>query len=149
MSEPIWVLVTAAVLIVMGMALFTWRLQQSDPASHTRRVAELRLANTTALLLAATGAVYVGLAVAGSATPAAAIDIAIGLVCLGAGGVALHRDPRESLLLLTAAFTLHALVDIAHRPGGLPPEVVPRWYSVGCAVFNVGIAALCYWARRR
>jgi hypothetical protein len=40
-------------------------------------------------------------------------------------------------------------VDIAHRPGWLSPDLAPRWYIVGCASFNVYLAALCYLARRR
>ena len=39
---------------------------------------------------------------------------------------------------------LHAIVDVAHRPGLLPEGLAPRWYAIGCAVFDVYIGALCY-----
>ena len=33
---------------------------------------------------------------------------------------------------------------VAHRPGLLPEGLAPRWYSIGCAVYDVYIGALCY-----
>ena len=36
-----------------------------------------------------------------------------------------------------------AVLDVAHRPGVLP-EIAPRWYLIGCAVYDVFIGALCY-----
>ena len=38
----------------------------------------------------------------------------------------------------------HAVVDILHRPGLLPEDLAPRWYSIGCAVYDVYLGALCY-----
>jgi len=32
---------------------------------------------------------------------------------------------------------------VAHRPGALP-GIAPRWYLVGCAIYDVYIGALCY-----
>ena len=48
------------------------------------------------------------------------------------------------LIVLALAFGAHAVVDILHRPGALPVGVVPQWYLVGCAVYNVALGALCY-----
>ena len=55
------------------------------------------------------------------------------------------RDPRQALTIVALAFAAHAVLDVAHRPGVLPEGVAPRWYSVGCAVFNVYIGAVAYW----
>ncbi|MFI5178905.1 MAG: hypothetical protein ACHQO8_10095, partial [Vicinamibacterales bacterium] len=81
--------------------------------------------------------------------PGGHLDAAIGVGFMLVAGLILLRDPREGLAIAAAAFVLHALVDIAHRPGWLSPDLAPRWYVVGCASNNVLIAALCYWARRR
>jgi uncharacterized membrane protein HdeD (DUF308 family) len=140
---------TAAVLVGTALGIFAVRLAQADGTSHARLLGELRLANLMAVLLSATGAVYVGLAIAAREVAAAGLDVAIGLAFVAAGAVALYRNPRESLLLLSGGFLLHALIAIAHRPGLLAPELVPRWYSIACAAYDVYLAALCYWARRR
>ncbi len=58
-------------------------------------------------------------------------------------------EPRQALLVLALAFAAHAVVDISHRPGWLSAAVAPRWFIVGCALYDVFIAALCFWARRR
>ena len=50
---------------------------------------------------------------------------------------------------IDSAFAFHALLDVAHRPGILAPELMPRPFLVGCALLNVYVAALCYLARRR
>ena len=59
-------------------------------------------------------------------------------------GLVLLREPREGLFLVAAGFVLHALVDIAHRPGWLSPDLAPRWYVVHCKpeAANTPFAAL-------
>ena len=77
--------------------------------------------------------------------PGAGLDVAL---ALGFGLVAastIVRDPRQALTIVALAFAAHAVLDVAHRPGVLPEDVVPRWYSVGCAIFNVYIGAIAYW----
>ena len=69
------------------------------------------------------------------------------VLALGFGLVAastIVRDPRQALTMVALAFAAHAVLDVAHRPGVLPDGVVPRWYSVGCAIFNVYIGAVAY-----
>jgi hypothetical protein len=54
------------------------------------------------------------------------------------------RDPRQALTILSLGFAAHAVLDVAHRPGLLPEGIAPTWYSIGCAVFDVYVGALCY-----
>jgi hypothetical protein len=54
------------------------------------------------------------------------------------------RDPRQALTIVALAFAAHAVVDVAHRPGLLADSLAPRWYAIGCAVYDVYIGALCY-----
>ena len=131
------------------MGTLAVRLKQLDAHSAPRIVGELRLATAAALLLAITGAIYIGLAIASRTIPASSLDLTLSVCFLIVSAFALTRDPRESLLVTASAFTLHALFDIAHRPGLLAPELVPRWYVIGCAASNLYVAAVCYWARRR
>lgn len=77
------------------------------------------------------------------------LDIAVAVAFIALAGFILQRDPREGLIVASLAFIGHALIDIAHRPGWLPPDLSPRWYTAGCATFNVYLAAWCFWARRR
>jgi hypothetical protein len=129
--------------------MLAWRVARLDPSLPDRLIGELRLARWAAILLAAVGAISVGLAVARPDVSAGNADVALGVVFVGWAGVVLQREPREGLLLAAVAFVIHALLNIAHRPGWLSPEIAPHWYTVGCAIYDVYIAALCWWARRR
>ena len=106
-----------------GLAiLFTWQSIRTAtiPASSPQRlVEELRLAQVAALLLALTAGAYIGFAVVRENEPGVGFDIAL-------------------------AFAAHAILDVAHRPGLLPDALAPRWYAIGCAVYDVVIGAVCY-----
>jgi hypothetical protein len=142
------VLLAAAVLSGLALPTFVWRVTQVDPEDTGRLIGELRLAQWAAVLLSGISGIPIGLAIAGT-TPIAHVDAAFSVVFIGLAGIVLQREPREALLLASAAFVCHALLDLAHRPGWLSPELSPRWFSTGCAMYNVYLAGLCYWARRR
>jgi hypothetical protein len=142
-------LLTAALLSASALAALTFRLRRTDPASPDRTIGELQVSRWMAVVLAATGAMSAGLVIAAAPTPLASFEITIALFFVVVAGYILTRDPRQGLLISTAAFVLHALVDIAHRPGLLAPDLAPRWFTVGCAIYDICIAAICYWARRR
>lgn len=148
MTDTARVLMTVALLAASATGFFTWKILQLEPSGPQRLVALLRLAQWCALLLAASGAVSIGLAVAHEAMPLGTIEVTAGVGFVMLGGLVLNREPREALLIAAGGFVAHALVDIAHRPGMLDPSLAPRWFAVGCAVFNLYVAALCYWARR-
>lgn len=149
MTDTARVLMTVAVLAASAAGFYTWKIVQLDPSGPQRLIALLRLAQWSALLLGASGAVSIGLAVAQEAMPSGTIDVTAGVAFVLIGGLVLNREPREALLLAAGGFVAHALVDIAHRPGLLEPGLAPRWYAVGNAVFDLYIASLCHWARRR
>ena len=79
----------------------------------------------------------------------AGLDVSASVSIALAAAFSLVTEPRQSLALLAGAFMAHALIDVAHRPGWLSPAIAPRWFTVGCAAYDVYLAALCYWARRR
>ena len=139
---------TAVVAFVMLGAGLTWQALRTAAVpvnSPERLVSELRLAQMAALLLALTAGAYIGLAVAHEARPGVGLDIALAVGFFVAAATTLVRDPRQALTILALAFAAHAILDVAHRPGWpLPDGVAPRWYSIGCAVYDVYIGALCY-----
>jgi uncharacterized membrane protein HdeD (DUF308 family) len=143
------VLLTAAVLSGIGLGVFVARLSRADVEPHERLVGQLRLAQAMALVLAATGAVYIGFALAARTVPAAGLDVALAITFVIVAGVTMHREPRESLIALAAAFVVHAIVDVCHRPGLLGSDLVPHWYPLACALYVLYAAALCQWAARR
>lgn len=132
---------------MLGAGL-TWQALRTAAVpvnSPERLVSELRLAQMAALLLALTAGAYIGLAVAHEARPGVGLDIALAVGFFVAAATTLVRDPRQALTILALAFAAHAILDVAHRPGWpLPDGVAPRWYSIGCAVYDVYIGALCY-----
>ena len=126
---------------------FTWqglRTAAIPVSSPDRLVAELRLAQFAALLLALTAGAYIGFAVAQETVLGVGLDIALAIGFFLVAGFTLVRDPRQALTIVALAFAAHALVDIAHQPGILPEGIAPRWYAVGCAVFDVYIGAVAY-----
>lgn len=126
---------------------FTWmaaRTAAIPAVSPHRLIAELRLAQMAALLLTLAAGAYVGFAVARENQQGVGLDIAIALGFLIAAGMTMLRDPRQALTIVALAFAAHAVVDVAHRPGLLPEGLAPRWYAIGCAIYDVYIGALCY-----
>jgi hypothetical protein len=137
---------TVAVAFLGIAAGFTWyavRCAMVPPASPDRLVAELRLAQFAALLLSLMAGAYIGFAVVNERTLGVGIDIALAIGFLVVAASTLVRDPRQALTVLALAFAAHAVLDVAHRPD-LLPQVAPRWYLIGCAVYDVYIGALCY-----
>jgi uncharacterized PurR-regulated membrane protein YhhQ (DUF165 family) len=133
----------AAALIVM-IAWMSARALRLPPLAPDRLVAELRLAQLAAPVLAFAAACYVGLAAAQPSAPGTALDTVLAFGFLVVAITAPLRDPREALTLVALAFVAHAVVDVLHGPGWLPEVTAPGWYSVGCAVHNLVAAVLCY-----
>lgn len=131
-----------------GLAvLFTWQSIRTAaiPASSPQRlVEELRLAQVAALLLTLTAGAYIGFAVVRENEPGVGLDIALAVGFLLVAALTMVRDPRQALTIIALAFAAHAVLDVAHRPGLLPDALAPRWYAIGCAVYDVVIGAVCY-----
>ena len=144
MSETLRTLLIAAVALGSGFAWLGMRTAAIPVSAPERLVSELRLAQFAALLLALTAGAYIGFAVAHEAQPATGIDVALAVGFFLLAGSTLIKDPRQALTVLALAFAAHAVLDVAHQPGVLPDGVAPRWYAVGCAVFNVYIGAIAY-----
>jgi len=144
MSDALRTILIAVVAIATG---FTWqglRTAAIPVSAPERLIAELRLAQVAALLLATTAGGYIGFAVAHENQPGTGIDVALAVTFCLIAAATLVRDPRQALTIIAVAFATHAIVDIAHRPGLLPDGIAPRWYVIGCAVFNVYIGAVAY-----
>ena len=148
MSDTARILLTTAVLSSTAFAMFVWKLTRLDSGGPDRLVGQLRLAQWGALVLAAIAGVSLGLTIAHDEGPFGSLEVTLAAAFLIVAAVAMLREPRSALYVLTIAFVLHALFDIAHRPGVLP-AVVPQWYAVGSSIYDLCIAALCYWAARR
>lgn len=109
-----------------------------------RLVAELRLGQFGAVLLALTAGAYVGIAAVHETVRGVGFDVAFGVGFFVAAAATMIREPRQALTILAIAFAAHALLDVAHRPDLLPAEIAPRWFLIGCAVYDLCIGALCY-----
>jgi hypothetical protein len=144
-TEASQTILVAFALIAIGVTWQAIRTTREPVNSPDRLVSELRLAQLAGLLLVLSAGAYIGLAVAHEAQPGVGFDIALAVGFFVVGAATLVRDPRQALTMLALAFAAHAILDVAHRPGWpLPDGVAPRWYSIGCAVYDVYIGALCY-----
>jgi hypothetical protein len=134
-----------AALTTLGMVgwMAIRALRLASPAPD-RLIAELRLAQVSAVVLAFTAGAYVGLAAAHHGLSGAGLDVAFALGFLVVAVLAPLRDPHEALLAIALAFAGHAVLDVLHRPDLLAEGVVPRWFAIGCAIHNVLAGALCY-----
>jgi hypothetical protein len=134
-----------AALSTLGMiAWMSVRALRLPAPGPDRLVAELRLAQVSAIVLALTAGTYVGLAAAHDTAPGAGLDVALALGFLVVAALAPLRDPHEALLALALAFAAHAILDVLHRPDWLSETIVPRWFAISCAIHNVLAGALCY-----
>ena len=144
MSEALRTVVVAFGALALG---FTWQAVRTaavPTSSPDRLIAELRLAQMAALLLTLTAGAYIGFAVIRENQPGVGFDVALAIGFLLVAAVTMVRDPRQALTIVALAFAAHAVVDVLHRPGMLPDGLTPRWYAVGCAVFDLYVGALCY-----
>ena len=138
---------TVLIAFVGLAAVFTWqsvRTAAIPSSSPQRLIEELRLAQMAALLLTLTAGAYIGFAVVHEFEQGVGLDIALAVMFLLVAALTMVRDPRQALTIIALAFAAHAVVDVAHRPGILPENLAPRWYAIGCAVYDVVIGAVCY-----
>jgi hypothetical protein len=144
LTEAFRTVVVAFVALGIGLTWLSVRTALIPISSPERLVSELRLAQIAALLLVMSAGAYIGFAVTHEAQPGVGFDVALAIGFLVVAASTLVRDPRHALTILALAFAAHAILDIAHRPGWLPDGIAPRWYAVGCAVYDVCLGALCY-----
>ena len=118
--------------------------RRAEPTSGQRLVAELRLAQFAALLLTLTAAVPMGFALAHDNVAGTGLVVAIAAGCFAVAALVTTWEPVRALTALAVAWSAHALADLAHVAGLLPPEILPGWYPPACATYDVLLAALCY-----
>ncbi len=147
MTETARVLLTAGILSAVALATFVWRLIRPGRAPHEYLIDQLRLSQVAALLLATTGAVGIGAAVAAAGAQDASLEAAVGLVTVLASLLVMRSEPPTALIAVALFFLFHGVFDWAHRPGLLSARFVPHWWSMGCATYDVYVAALCLLAR--
>lgn len=144
MTEGLRTILFAATGLAAWFAWHSLKTSSVPVASPVRLVAELRLAQIAALLLALSAGSYVGIAASHPSQLGIGFDVALAVGFFVVAAVTLVQDPRYSLTVLALAFAAHAALALAHRPGLLPAGVVPTWYTIGSAVYDVVIGALCY-----
>ncbi|HUF47047.1 MAG TPA: hypothetical protein VMM93_04465 [Vicinamibacterales bacterium] len=149
MTDTVRVLLSAAVLSLSAFAAFAWRVSRTEAAGPERLVGQLRLAQWAAVLLASTGGAAIGFAATQATIPMGTIDVTVAVLCVLLAGLVVMSEPRVGLLVAGAGFLAHALFDVAHRPGGLSDALMPRWFIVGAAAWDLSMSAICFWARRR
>jgi hypothetical protein len=137
-------LAAVAVLILATIAAFTLRALGAPASAPDRLVAELRLAQIGALVLAVTAGVSIGLALGHQARPELSAEVALGGMLLVVAAVALFQEPRLALTLVAVGFAAHAVTDVMHRPGMLAPDLAGQWYFVGSACLDAVVGSLCY-----
>ena len=143
-TEALRAIIVAFLALGAALAWLSVGAARTPIASPERLVAEFRTLRFASLLLALTAGTSIGLAAARDQIPAGALDVSFAVGFFVVAAIALTKDPPQALMLLAAGFGLHALLDIAHRPGLLSPDLAPRWFFVSCAVYDVVVGAICY-----
>ncbi len=144
MSDSARALLVAGIALAIILTRLALAAVRADPSSAARLVAELRLAQFAAMMLMLSAGAYIGFALAQEWTTGSGLDVALAVGFLALASIAVTRDPRLALTLLALAFAGHAGVDLLHGAGMLPPESMPPWYATACAVYDVGVAGVCY-----
>jgi hypothetical protein len=143
-SEAARALLIVAIALLGSMIWMTWRTLRIPVSAPDRLVAELRMAQFGAVLLALIAGSSIGLAAVNDQQSGIAIEAALALAFFSIATIAPLRDPREGLTLLALGFGAHALAAISHRPGILPDHIAPTWFTIGCAIQDVLLGVLCY-----
>lgn len=140
-SEAVRALLAGALTLVLALATLTWQTLRMPRHAPSRVIAELRLAQAGAVLLAFSAAFLAGMATAAGG-PVAALDMACAVLLAGVALMTLVRDARAALGWLAAAFVARAALDTLHLPGWLP-GVAPAAVLSGSVVVNLVAAACC------
>ena len=140
-SEAGRALLAGAITLVAALAVLTWQTVRIPGHAPHRVVAELRLAQAAAVLLAFSAAFVAGLAASGPG-PVAAFDMACAVLIAGLSLMTLVRDPRAGLAWIAAAFLGRAILDLAHLLAWLP-SVADEPLLAGSLVANLMAAACC------
>jgi hypothetical protein len=137
-------LAAVALLTVAIVVTFALRALSAPSTSPDRLVAELRLAQVAALVLALMAGVSIGLAVGHAPRADLSVEVAIGGTLFLVALIAPFQDPRQALTLVAVGFAAHAVAAVMHRPGLLPSDLTGQWYFVASACVDAVIGALCY-----
>ncbi len=149
-SEPVRGLLLVSLALIAGTGWMALRALRLPAIAPDRLVAELRLAQFAALVLALTAGSSLGLVAAADLQSAAlpvgqvSTEVMFALGWMAIAAIATIRDPREALTLLAIAFGAHALFDVSHRPDLLGDHLSPGWFTVGSAVHDLCLGVLCY-----
>lgn len=144
MTDATLALIVAGAALALALIRLSALATAADPASPQRLVAELRLAQFAALVLAITAGVYIGFALAHASAAGSGLDVALAVGFLVLASVTVTQDPPRALTLLALAFAGHAIVDLLHGAAILPAEALPGWYPRACALYDVAVAGVCY-----
>ena len=144
MTEAVRALVFSTAALGAALAWFAFTTARLDVTAPERLIAELRLAQFSALLLTMAAGIYVGLAIASAEVTGAGLDIALAMGFFVVAALATTWEPGRALTGLAIAWGAHGVVDLAHTIGLLPATVAPPWYPVACAIYDVVMGGLCY-----
>jgi len=140
-SEAGRALFVGAGTLLAALAMLTWQTVRIPGHAPHRVVAELRLAQAAAVLLAFSAAFVAGLG-ASAPGPVAALDMACAVLVVGVALMTLVRDPRAALAWIAAAFLGRAILDLSHLLGWLPRVAVDPVLT-GSLLANLGAAGCC------
>ena len=141
-SDATRALVLGAVTLSAALGWLGVQTLRVPPRHPSRLVAELRLAQAAAVLLAFSAALMAGLSAARPEVPGAGLDMAFAVLWCGLALMTLVRDATAALAWLGAAFAGRALLDLLHVPGWLP-GAVPTLHLVVSTGVNLVAAAWC------
>ena len=144
MSEAFRAVLFGCVALGLALGWVAGRAIRLDTTSPDRLILELRLAQFSALLLVLAAGVYVGLGIAHEDTSGTGLDVALAIGFFVVASAVTTWEPSMALTVLALAWVGHSFVDLAHMVNLLPASIAPVWYPKACAIYNVGIAAICY-----
>jgi hypothetical protein len=148
-NDPSHVLLVAGALSALALAVFAAQIARLDSATPERLIAQMRLAQFAAILLAAVSGITCGLVVAAGSGPFTTLDTCLYAILGGLAAIIIRREPRPALLLAAAGLVAHGFITIAHRPGWIPTSPFSQWHAVGIAIYDLAIAMICVWTWRR
>jgi hypothetical protein len=142
-SEAGRALAGGALTLLLALAVLTWQTVRIPSHAPHRVVAELRLAQAAAVLLAFSAAFLAGVA-ASSPGPVAALDMAAAVLFCGLALMTLVRDARAALAWLAGAFLGRTVLGLVHVPGWLATTAPPVIHGASAAanLIAAGLVAL-------
>lgn len=102
------------------------------------------------ILLSFISSIYIGFALTDQPSFSAKLDVIVASgFMIGAYMISLTKNPLMAFKLLMIAFIAHGIFDFFHHVDILLSPIIPSWYPLTCAIYDISIAVIIWYGHKK